>query len=153
MLPIMLAVLITTVTPQDWAKSKLETKHPKWKTTILENMSKGKYTEVRARFTRYSDLDYLDGATGGGPECYWGTTTRLKWGMCAAAPCWKRGTVFYSPQLEMLLIVTDRGPGVQSKSHFDVYCPDIDTWNLCGQKLKGSVLYKVGYVSRKDYFK
>jgi len=147
----LVVLMINTTTPKEWATKQLWNSPPKWKIPILERMEKGKYEPVKARFTRYSDLDSLDGVTGGGNTCWWGETTRLRWGLMAASTYWPRGTVFYSSQLKMLLVVADRGPAVTSKSHFDIYCSSREEWDLCDRVLSKGVLYKVGFVSRKDY--
>ena len=153
MINLLLFITIATASPQQWAKEQLTKSHPTWKTSILRSMKDGKYTSLNVKVTRYSDLDSLDPCIGGGNKCWWGKKdTRLRWGIVAAAPCWPRGTVFYTPQLKRFWVVADRGPGVTSKNHIDVYCSNKEEWNLVDKLTsKKLLIYKVGYVNRKDY--
>ena len=149
-------LLMTTVivaSPEHWAHQQLQKHHPVWKVPIFEKMVKGKYYPLDVSITRYSDSDNLDPGTGGGNTCWWNKhDVKLRWGMIAASKYWARGTVFYTPQLKMFWVVTDRGPKVYQKYHFDIYCPDRETWNLVYKMTSKKVrAYKVGFVAQEEY--
>ena len=122
-----------------WAARVLtDDQQPRWKHDLARKAAAGACLKLTAITTAYSDKDYLDPVTGGGPwGCSWTDpcgrprpTPLLRHGFVAAdLRHWPTGTVLYAaPPFDRSWIVADCGPGVRGKSRIDVYCPDRATW-------------------------
>lgn len=122
-----------------WAQRVLSSsEQPQWKKQLAQAAVDGLCKRFTARTTAYSDKDYLDPVTGGGP---WGCTwfdpcgrrlpsLPLQHGFIAAdLRYWPTGTVLYAaPPFDRSLVVADCGPGVRGRTRIDIYCPDRSTW-------------------------
>lgn len=124
--------------PVEWAVRCVEGPHAAWKKRMARSILEGTCYRAPMFTTPYSDKDYLDGATGGGPNgCTWHDPDGkskpdlpLKTGMVAADHTyWPTGTCFYAPPpWNRIWVVADSGPGVRGKRHLDVYCEDTAEW-------------------------
>jgi hypothetical protein len=137
---------------------------PEWKVELALKALDGGYQTFKAVLTPYSDKDYLDPGTGGGPVgCTWhnpdGRTLRsviLRYGQIASYPhWWPTGTVIYFDEpFDHTMVVTDcfgdwRRRDKKARSRFDVYLPDRNTWQMYHDSVKGPVrVYVLGRITR-----
>lgn len=144
----------------DWAKNVIASEdQPQWKKSLAIKVVDGNVKTFLAKTTRYSDKDYLDPGTGGGPRgCTW------------TNPDWKRlnsvvlrpgfvaadlrhhptGTVMYAGKpFERSWIVADCGPGVKGYNRIDVYHAGHSDWNWYAKNVAGPVkVWVLGRISR-----
>ena len=144
----------------EWAMRVLSNpEQPEWKQTMAQRALKGDHEMIRMAPTQYSDKDYLDPGTGGGPVgCTWFNpdgrrlgSVKLRYGMIAADLRYhKTGTVMFADKPYWhTWIVADCGPGVRGRDRVDVYCPDTPTWQHYRNSVRGRItVHVLGRITR-----
>lgn len=144
----------------EWATNVIQSHdQPQWKKKLAEKAITGKVSKFLAKTTRYSDKNYLDPGTGGGPDgCTWINpngrkldSVRLKPGYVAAdLKHYPTGTVMYAgAPFNRSWIVVDCGPGVRGRRHIDVYHADWSDWNWYAANVSGPVnVWVLGRITR-----
>lgn len=150
----------TTLPVIDWAKRVVASEdQPVWKKSLASKALSGNVSTMLAKTTRYSDKNYLDPFTGGGPDgCTWTNpdghqfdSVRLRYGYVAAdTRHHPTGTVMFAgAPYNRTWIVVDCGPGVKGRRHIDVYHSDRATWNWYAKNVNGPVkCWVLGRITR-----
>lgn len=160
----MVAVSTYASSVTDWAHRVIRQAEdqPAWKVRMADKVLAGTVGVRDMIPTAYSDKDYLDPGTGGGPwGCTWTNpngrrlpSVKLRDGNIAAdLRYYPTGTVLYADAPYWgLWFVVDCGPGVRGPNRVDVYCSNTPQWVHYRENVKGRIkCHILGRISREQY--